>query len=90
MSIQSRKSAPHDSEYELYQPDFLSLSSKGHKLLNSLVWQSPLGPPKWLNDHVLIIDHFPFLLLDKFPHSASSASGTFPYHIHFCISALLQ
>lgn len=32
----SSKSAPHGSEYELYQADFLSLNSKGHKLLNCL------------------------------------------------------
>lgn len=30
---QNSKSAPHNSEYELSQADFLSLNSKGHKLL---------------------------------------------------------
>lgn len=71
------------------QTYFLSLNSKRHKLLNSLAWQSDPGPTKWLNDHVVIIGHSPFFLLDKFPHSALSASGTFPYHIHSCTSALL-
>lgn len=86
-----QKSAARDSEYEHYQnqTDFLSLNSKRHKLLNSPAWQSDPGPTKWLNDHVVIIGHSPFFLLDKFPHSAPSASGTFPYHIHSCTSALL-
>lgn len=30
---QNNKSAPHDSEYELSQADFLLFNSKGHKLL---------------------------------------------------------